>query len=63
MDEWNYGIPQEELNNRRVEGKLFNSYGEIVCPRCNSSKETTWHNYVGDAYCAICGYWVIQGVE
>lgn len=36
----------------------MNTYGDINCSKCNSSTEVTYHQYVGAAYCAICGVWI-----
>jgi len=57
-DEWNYGIKQEIIDKG-----ILNTYGEIECPKCKSDKEVTYHQYIGDAYCATCGTWVITGEE
>lgn|GEM_PF-7000269 len=32
----------------------------LVCLFCGS-EEVTYHQYIGDAYCASCGRWQIDG--
>lgn len=35
----------------------------MKCRHCGKIGEVTFHQYVGDAYCAECGKWQISGDE
>ena len=32
----------------------------MKCCHCNVIGETSYYDYAGDAYCAICGFWQLD---